>query len=38
MPIVSEKRDVEELTLTFVAEFDASALRVWQLWEDPRKL
>jgi uncharacterized protein YndB with AHSA1/START domain len=38
MPIVSEKKDVEALTLTFVAEFDASVERVWQLWEDPRKL
>ncbi|MHA6668376.1 SRPBCC family protein [Homoserinimonas sp. A447] len=38
MPVVSEDKDVEALTMTFVAEFDASVERVWQLWEDPRKL
>jgi uncharacterized protein YndB with AHSA1/START domain len=38
MPILSEKKNTQALTLTFVAEFDASVDRVWQLWEDPRKL
>lgn len=26
------------MALTFVAEFDASVERVWQVWEDPRQL
>ena len=28
----------EALTLTLVAEFDASVERVWQVWQDPRQL
>ena len=36
MTVVSTEKDVEALTLTFIAEFDASVDRVWQLWEDPR--
>ena len=38
MPVISTHKDVENLTLTFVAEFDADVKRVWQLWEDPRQL
>ena len=38
MTVVSSEKDVEALTLTFVAEFDAPVERVWQLWEDPRQL
>ncbi|MET4780655.1 SRPBCC domain-containing protein [Glaciihabitans sp. UYNi722] len=38
MPVISTDRDVEALTLTFVAEFDATVERVWQLWKDPRQL
>ncbi|WP_328477323.1 SRPBCC domain-containing protein [Actinoplanes sp. NBC_00393] len=38
MPVISSTKDVEELTLTFVAEFDAPVDRVWQVWADPRKL
>jgi uncharacterized protein YndB with AHSA1/START domain len=38
MPVVSSVTDKEALTLTFVAEFDGSVERVWQLWEDPRQL
>ena len=38
MTVVSSHTDPEALTLTFVAEFDASVERVWQLWEDPRQL
>ncbi|MFY2787341.1 SRPBCC family protein [Rhodococcus sp. MALMAid1271] len=26
------------MTITMVAEFDATAERVWQIWEDPRQL
>lgn len=38
MTVVSTEKDVEALTLTFVAEFDAPVERVWQIWEDPRQL
>lgn len=38
MTVVSSHKDTEALTLTFVAEFDASVERVWQVWEDPRQL
>jgi len=36
--VISTHRDVEALTLTFVAEFKAGVERVWQVWEDPRQL
>ncbi|TFB52817.1 SRPBCC family protein [Cryobacterium tagatosivorans] len=38
MTVVSSHKDPEALTLTFVAEFDASVERVWQIWEDARQL
>ena len=38
MTIVTTTKDVENLTLTIVGEFDASPDRVWEVWEDPRKL
>jgi uncharacterized protein YndB with AHSA1/START domain len=38
MPVLSSTKDPENLTLTFVAEFDAPRERVWQVWEDPRQL
>jgi uncharacterized protein YndB with AHSA1/START domain len=38
MTVISSTTDADELTLTIVAEFDADAERVWQVWEDPRKL
>lgn len=38
MTVISTHKDVEALTLTFVAEFDASVERVWQVWQDPRQL
>ena len=38
MPVVSVEKDEHALTLTFVAEYDASPARVWQLWADPRQL
>jgi uncharacterized protein YndB with AHSA1/START domain len=38
MPVISSKKDLDALTLTFVAEFDAPIERVWQLWRDPRQL
>ena len=38
MSIVSVEKDVDDLSLTIVAEFDAPIERVWELWADPRKL
>ena len=38
MSVVSSHTDTEALTLTVVAEFDASAERMWELWEDARQL
>jgi uncharacterized protein YndB with AHSA1/START domain len=38
MTVISTSKDPENLTLTIVAEFDASPERVWSVWEDPRKL
>lgn len=38
MTVISTVKDPENLTLTLVAEFDAPADRVWDVWEDPRKL
>jgi uncharacterized protein YndB with AHSA1/START domain len=32
------RRDVDALSLTFVAEYDAPPARVWELWADPRQL
>ena len=38
MSVVSVEKDLESLSLTLVAEFDAPIERVWQLWADPRQL
>lgn len=38
MTIVTTSKDLEALTMVVVAEFDADAEQVWQLWADPRKL
>ncbi|MGH3733947.1 MAG: SRPBCC family protein [Acidimicrobiales bacterium] len=38
MTVISSKNDAATLTLVFVAEFDATPERVWELWEDPRQL
>ena len=38
MTVISMTKDPEDLTLTIVAEFDATPERVWSVWEDPRKL
>jgi uncharacterized protein YndB with AHSA1/START domain len=38
MTVISTTKDPEKLTLTLVAEFEAEPDRVWQVWEDPRKL
>jgi len=36
--ITSVEKDLETLTLTLVADFEAPVERVWELWADPRKL
>jgi uncharacterized protein YndB with AHSA1/START domain len=36
--VTSIDKDLDTLTLTLVADFDANADRVWQLWADPRLL
>lgn len=38
MSVTSIDKDFDNLTLTLVADFDAPAERVWELWADPRKL
>jgi uncharacterized protein YndB with AHSA1/START domain len=38
MTVTSVTKDYRSLTLTVVAEFDASVERAWQLWDDPRQL
>jgi uncharacterized protein YndB with AHSA1/START domain len=38
MTVISVDKDLDALTLTVVAEFEAPIERVWQLWADPRQL
>jgi uncharacterized protein YndB with AHSA1/START domain len=38
MPVTDVSKDLEALTLTVTAKFDAGAERVWELWADPRQL
>ncbi len=38
MSVTSIDKDLDSLTLTLIADFDAPIERVWQLWADPRKL
>jgi uncharacterized protein YndB with AHSA1/START domain len=38
MSVISVEKDLDSLSLTLVAEFDAPVERVWQLWADPRQL
>jgi len=38
MPVTNVEKDVDALTLTVTAEFDADAERLWELWADPRQL
>ena len=38
MTVTKVTSDKRAMTLTVVAEFDASVARVWQLWENPRQL
>ena len=38
MTVISTTKDPDTLTLTVVAQFDATPDQVWEVWEDPRKL
>ena len=38
MSVTSIDKDLDGLTFTLVADFDASIEQVWELWADPRKL
>jgi uncharacterized protein YndB with AHSA1/START domain len=38
LSVTSVEKDYDDLTVTLVAEFDASIDQVWELWSDPRKL
>lgn len=38
MTVISSNPDRDRLEITVVAEFEAPAEKVWNVWEDPRKL
>ena len=38
MPVTDVDKDVDALTMTITAEFEADAERLWELWSDPRQL
>lgn len=38
MSVTHVHKDLEGLTMTITAEFDAPVERVWQVWADPRQL
>ncbi|GAA2362316.1 SRPBCC domain-containing protein [Streptomyces cuspidosporus] len=38
MSVTSVDKDLDNLTLTLIADFAAPVDRVWQLWADPRQL
>ncbi len=38
MTVTNIEKNLEDLTMIVTAEFDAPVERVWQLWENPRKL
>jgi len=38
MTVLNSVKDPDTLTMTVVAQFEASPDRVWGVWEDPRKL
>jgi uncharacterized protein YndB with AHSA1/START domain len=38
MSVTSVDKDYDNLTITVIADFDASIGQVWELWSDPRKL
>jgi len=38
MTVTTVDTDYDSLTVTLIADFDASIDQVWELWSDPRKL
>ena len=38
MPVTDVDKDIDGLTMTITAKFDADAERLWELWADPRQL
>lgn len=38
MPVSDVQKDLDTLTMTITAEFDAPAERLWHIWSDPRQL
>lgn len=38
MPVTDVTKDLDALTMTITAEFDAGADRIWEMWSDPRRL
>jgi uncharacterized protein YndB with AHSA1/START domain len=38
MTVKDVRKDLDALTMTITAEFDAPVTRVWELWADPRQL
>lgn len=38
MPVTDVNKDLDALTMTLTAEFDAGAERIWEMWSDPRQL
>ena len=38
MSVTSVVKDAERLTMTVTAQYDVTADRAWQLWDDPRQL
>ncbi|MDH3248064.1 MAG: SRPBCC domain-containing protein [Acidimicrobiia bacterium] len=38
MTVTTVTKNLEQATMTIVAEYSASPARVWQLWADPRQL
>lgn len=38
MTVVDVRKDMDRNAMTIVAEYPATAARVWQLWADPRQL
>jgi len=38
MTVISSSTNADELTMTIIAEFEAPPERVWDVWEDARKL
>jgi uncharacterized protein YndB with AHSA1/START domain len=38
MSVTKVDKSVEDLSITLIADFDATVEQVWELWADPRKL